>query len=59
MDDVIDLSGGSRSNVPAIPDSELIQDAKDANMALTVKINDACEKECRFRSRLRTQYHTC
>ena len=56
MSDVIDLSGSRLSHAPAIPDSELIQEAKDANMALIVKINEACEKECRLRARLN---HTC
>ena len=34
MFNVIDLSGGSCSNAPAIPDSKIIKDANNANMAL-------------------------
>ena len=56
MAEVIDLSGSRLSNAPAIPDSERIQEGNDANIALIVKINEACEKECRLRARLN---HTC
>ena len=59
MFNVIEISSGSRSNAPAIPDSKLIKDAKGANMALIVKITDACDKESRLRACLCNQHHNC
>ena len=58
MSNIIDLSSGGRSNLPTLPNSELINADKDANMALVVKIIDACDNDTRLRSRIFTQTHT-
>ena len=57
MSNIIDLSDGSRSNVPTLLNSELINAAKDANMALVVKIIDACDNDTRLRSCIFIQTH--
>ena len=58
MSNIIDLSGGGRSNVPTLPNSELINAGKDANMALVVKIIGACDNDTRLRSCIFIQTHT-
>ena len=58
MSNIVKLYGGGCSNIPELPNSELINAAKDANMALVVKIIDACDNDTRLRSRIFTQTHT-
>ena len=58
VSNIIDLSDRGHSNVPALPDSELTGTAKDSNVALVVKIIDACDNDARLCSHIFTQKQT-